>query len=86
MRLKQIARQMKLEAHETGKSTVTLKHGLKLTLEPYKTGWKLTLSREDTEPSKTEYKIISKAFFDGRVYHLSEPKKNALELITVKEL
>ena len=83
MRLTEIAKRMKLEAHNEGKSTRTLFRGLSLELKPYKQGWSLTMWRENTAPSKTEYKVISKAFFDGRVHHLSQPSENAIELITV---
>jgi len=86
MRLTEIAKRMKLEAYQTGKSERKLFRGLEITLTPYKDGWKLKMERENTEPSKTEYKVVSKAFFDGRVHHLQQPSKNALELITVKNL
>ena len=82
--LRDIARVMKYEAYVSGKSEKTLSGGLQLTLEPYKQGWKLTMQRGDTAPSKNDYKVISRAFFNGRVQHLSKPSKNALELVTVR--
>jgi hypothetical protein len=82
MRLTEIAKDMKIESYNTGKSYRRLWGGLELTLTPYKQGWQLTLRRENTEPSKNEYRIISKAFFNGRVKHLSQPNENSLEIKT----
>lgn len=82
MRLKEIAKDMKIETHNSGKSYRRLWGGLELTLVPYKQGWQLTLRRENSEPSKTEYRVISKAFFDGRVKHLNKPDENSLEIKT----
>jgi len=84
MKLTEIARIMKLEAYHAGYSTRTLSHGLHIALEPYKQGWRLLMWREDAEPSKKDYKVISKAFFDQRVQHLRQPSKFALELTTVR--
>jgi len=83
MKLTEIARIMKLEAYHAGYSTRTLSHGLHIALEPYKQGWRLLMWREDAEPSKQEYKVIAKAFFNQRVKHVSQPDENAIELTTV---
>lgn len=81
--LKKIAREMKLEAYTSGKSERTLGRGLQLMLAPNKQGWTLTMFREDTIPSNQEYKIIARSFFDGRVKHVRQPNKYAIELTTV---
>lgn len=83
MRLPEIAKHMKIEAHNTGKSYRRLWGGLELTLEPYKQGWQMTIRRENAEPSKADYKVISKAFFNERVRNLSRPQKNTLSMTTV---
>lgn len=83
MKLTEIAKQMKLECYEAGYSTRTLGRGLQLMLSPAKQGWKLRMFREDTVPSSHEYKVVSRAFFNGRVKHIRQPDENAIELTTV---
>lgn len=83
MKLTEIATAMKLECYDTGSSKRELGRGLNLALAPSKQGWKLTMFREDTMPSSQEYKIIARAFFNGRVKHIRQPEANAIELTTV---
>lgn len=80
MRLMEIAKQMKLETYQTGKSTRTLGRGLRLELTPHKNSWKLLMKRDKVAPSKQEYKIVSKAFFGLRVKHIRKTSENAFEL------
>lgn len=80
MRLTEIAKQMKLEAYNTGASTRTLGRGLILTLTPHRESWKLVMEREGVTPSKQEYKIVSKAFFGNRVKRIRKASEFAFEL------
>lgn len=82
--LRDIARIMKYEAYISGKSERKLAGGLHLALETYEQGWKLKIGRDDTAPSKNDYRVIAKAFFNRRVAKVSQPSKNVLELTTVK--
>lgn len=83
MSIATMARAMKLECYQHGISQRTLARGLMLTLTPYKSGWKLIMERENISPSKQEYKIIARAFFDKRVKNISQPSENAFALSTV---
>lgn len=84
MKLREIAKRMKLEAYNIGVSKRMLGRGLKLTLTPFLEGWKLMLEQDNTTPSKMEYRVVAKAFFDGRVKHISQPAENSIEIITVE--
>lgn len=80
MSMTTMARAMKLECYQHGISQRTLARGLMLTLTPYKSGWKLIMEREDISPSKQEYKIIARAFFDKRVKNIAKIERNGFML------
>lgn len=80
MNIETIARAMKLECYQNSISQRTLSRGLMLTLTPYKQGWKLIMERNNTPPSKQEYKIIAKAFFNKRVKNILKVSENAFML------
>lgn len=80
MSMATIAREMKLECYQHGISQRTLSRGLMLTLTPHRNGWKLIMERQNKEPSKQEYKMIAKAFFDKRVKHIAKIERNGFML------